>query len=241
MRVRSLSIPAVAFAALVSAGCAGDGQPPAEDGEHDEFINSGGVREGTPEAAGVLRLVNTANGQTLFGKVGIPARAASAIWDHRSGPDGQWRTADDHKFETLAELDALSWVGKTVFQKLLAYARTHGYVPGARIEGTVEAVYDGRTSDLDDGLVPSERPCLIYLRQPNVDGLLGLHDEAACTNAAFFATRVGGPIAVSSDQIKRLTDIRRINDLRRFDEAFLPTYEFVTYYELTGKLPGVEP
>ncbi len=219
-------------------GDRGGNEAPSGDSERDDFLNPAKIVEGSPEAIGVLRLVNVANGQTLFGRVGIASRAASAIWDHRSGPDGQWRTDDDRRFETLAELDALPWVGRTTFDKLLTFARAHGYVPGAVIEGFVEKVYDGRSSDLDDGLVPDDRPCLLFVRQPNIDGLLGLHDGPACENASTFASRIGGPIRISSDQIKRITETARINDLRRFDEAFLESPEFVAYYDLAGVLPS---
>src|SRR5512134_454151 len=83
-----------------------------EDGEHDAFPSGkadGGIDEGSPEAIGVLRLVNDPgeSAASLKSGAGITSRAAGNIVKHRDGADGAAGTADDDKFDTLAELDAV--------------------------------------------------------------------------------------------------------------------------------------
>lgn len=102
--------------------------------EHDYGTPSdtGGIIEGTPEAAAVLDLANRASLETLDdpsseGGVGLDVRAAEGIVAYRAGDDGTEGTDDDETFDTLAELDAISYVGARAFGKLLDYALDHGY------------------------------------------------------------------------------------------------------------------
>jgi len=57
--------------------------------------------------------------------VGLERRAAENIIAHRDGPDAQPGTADDDRFDDLAELDAVPYVGSSTIQKLKTYATTH--------------------------------------------------------------------------------------------------------------------
>jgi hypothetical protein len=103
------------------------------DGEDDDFLADGksdayGVAEGSPDALGVLRLVNEADFDLLDVTVGLDRRPARNIVDWRSGDDGQEGTDDDRVFETLVQLDKIKRVGHTAFGKLLDYARANGYV-----------------------------------------------------------------------------------------------------------------
>ena len=115
---------------LVFAAC---GAPATEDGPNDSFLSDGkadafGVTEGSPEALGVLALVNGADYATLHDHAKVEKRAAKNIVAHRDGSDGIDGTADDNPFDTLKELDAIPYVGPAAFKKLLAYARAQGFV-----------------------------------------------------------------------------------------------------------------
>lgn len=116
------------------ASCVG---PAVEhDGLDDSFVTSGksdtgGVAEGSPEAVGVLALVNQASKDVLGNDVGLSANAARNIVAYRLGDDDVAGTADDERFDTLTELDAVPFVGPVAWRALLAYAEANGYVPAS--------------------------------------------------------------------------------------------------------------
>jgi len=122
----------VAIAACVDAE--------VEDGADDGFPSGkadGGIDEGSPEAIGVLALVNdaTMTAAKLKADAGITTRVATNITNHRRGPDGSVNTGDDDKFDTLAELDAIPYVGPATLNALLEAARDRGLVAsGAKID-----------------------------------------------------------------------------------------------------------
>lgn len=111
-----------------------------EDGEHDGFPDGkadGGLEDGSPEALGVLALVNDGalSADDLRGGAGITRRVATNIVRHRDGADGVAGTADDDRFDTLAELDAVPFVGPATLAALLEHARERGLVTaGATID-----------------------------------------------------------------------------------------------------------
>jgi len=115
----------------VATGCATD-DPDIEDGELAGFPDGkadGGLEDGTPEARGVLALVNdrAVTLDELDHAAGLSSRVARNIITHRDGPDGS--------FDTLAELDAVPYVGPATLRQLLAYARETGRVVAApRVE-----------------------------------------------------------------------------------------------------------
>lgn len=128
-----ISFPALATllaAGLALPGCA---QAPDDDTPEDEAFLSGGkadggIEEGSADALGVLAVVNTLSQVQLDDDVGLDGRAARGIVRHRQGGDGSDGTADDDRFDTLVELDAISYVGRAAFARLLEYARDHGFV-----------------------------------------------------------------------------------------------------------------
>lgn len=79
--------------------------------------------------AAILALVNAPETTVavLDDEVPLDKRAASNIIQHRDGPDGAYGTADDQPFKTLAELDAIPYVGKSALDKLASYALANGY------------------------------------------------------------------------------------------------------------------
>lgn len=101
------------------------------------------LEEGTPDAVGVLGLLN--DGGTTLAVLDVDAkldaRAAKNLIAHRDGKDGRFGTADDDRFDTIAEVDAVSYVGDTALGLLVDYARAHGWVPADdELYGVVEGV-----------------------------------------------------------------------------------------------------
>jgi phosphatidylserine/phosphatidylglycerophosphate/cardiolipin synthase-like enzyme len=119
------------MASGLATGCAAD-DPDIEDGESDSFPDGkadGGLEEGTPEARGVLALVNdrTVTLDELDRSAGLSARVARNIISYRDGAGGS--------FDTLAELDAVPYVGPATLASLLDYARETGrVVPAPRVD-----------------------------------------------------------------------------------------------------------
>src|SRR5438067_5199922 len=96
--------------------------PVPEDGASDTFLSGGksdtdGIEEGSPTALAVIQIVNTSSEDQLRDDVGLSSHAASAIAEHGS-------------VGSLAELDAIPYVGPIAFGKLVAYARATGLVDG---------------------------------------------------------------------------------------------------------------
>ena len=124
----------------LGAGCA-LGSDDEVDGEGDAFLvdgksDTGGVADGSPEAAAVLEVANRTSEALLAravgdGGAGLDKRAAANIAATRLGADGAQGTDDDETFTRLAELDAVPFVGPIAFQKLLAYAMTPARVDAA--------------------------------------------------------------------------------------------------------------
>jgi hypothetical protein len=116
--------------ALGSFACTSsdEGDPRDEDVIVDGKSDAFGISEGSPDALGVLDLVNEADRDMFRLKVGLAENAYTQILKHKAGPDGVNGNADDVAFATLTELDAVPFVGLQAFEKLIAYARAHGYV-----------------------------------------------------------------------------------------------------------------
>jgi phosphatidylserine/phosphatidylglycerophosphate/cardiolipin synthase-like enzyme len=126
--IRLGSFAAVVAACSLISGCV---EEEVEDGENDAFPAGkadGGIDEGSPEAAAVLALVNDTalDAATLKAGAHVTARVAGNITKKRDGADGQAGTADDDPFGTLAELDAVPYVGPATLNALLGMARDRG-------------------------------------------------------------------------------------------------------------------
>jgi len=154
------SIRLVTFPFLVStllASCVIDEDVEAgEDGENDSFPSGkadGGIDANSVEAAGVLALVNDQwiDADLLVTDAGLARRAARNIIAHRDGADGTFGTADDNLFDTLAELDAVLYVGPVTLNKLVGYAEGHGYVQrwSNRASMSTERTYFGAVRGAD--------------------------------------------------------------------------------------------
>jgi hypothetical protein len=124
----------------------------AEDGEND--VASGKAdspAEGGADARAILALVNDPSVMEyeLDKDAGLSARVAEAIITHRKGADTYADTADDDMFETLAELDAIHYLGPTAMTSLLRYARK----TATKATLTVELVANEWTSGNGDRAV----------------------------------------------------------------------------------------
>lgn len=120
------------YAAVLALGACQDPGEDEEDGFDDSFVSdgkedTGGVREGSPPGLAVLQLANEADVAGLK-LAKLTTTTAQNIVAHRAGGDGQLGTADDDPFDTLAELDAVPYVGPVAFRKLLDRATALGYI-----------------------------------------------------------------------------------------------------------------
>jgi hypothetical protein len=106
---------------MIAAGCLQDVSSDAEDSADDSFTSDGKadgtIAEGSATALAVLAIVNTKSEDELVNQVGLATRVAHNIASH---------DAHGAQFTTLAELDAIPYVGKTVFARLVAYAKASG-------------------------------------------------------------------------------------------------------------------
>ena len=118
-----------------------------EDSADDSFINDakedGLIVEGSPAALAVLSIVNTASESTLYDDVGLSSRAAHNIATHTSA------------FDTLAELDAVPYVGRIAFERLIAYARATGLLldlpTGKLLDCNISFGVDQQVTVISDG------------------------------------------------------------------------------------------
>lgn len=115
-------------ALLILAACGPDGDPAAEG---DAAVR---LEEGSPDAIGVLAMLNDAS--TTVAVLDIDAkldsRAAKNLIAHRDGGD---------PFGSVAEVDAVPWVGDATLDLLVDFARAGGWVPADEdFYGVIEGV-----------------------------------------------------------------------------------------------------
>jgi hypothetical protein len=113
---------------IATAACV-DSAP--EDGIDDAFLDdgkadTGGITDGSPEALAALRVANEKSATQLTDH-GVSSMAAKNIVAVRKGDDTS-SAADDVTFTSLAQLDAVPYVGPIAFARLVAYANELGYL-----------------------------------------------------------------------------------------------------------------
>ena len=116
--------------------------------------------------------------------------SARSLIAHRNGPDRVYLTADDNRFDTMAEVDAQYYVGRSAMNRLEAYATQAGYVPGGsdivgawegiqftmnEVTDTLALVNDASEGELDDD---------IGLNSRAVDGILAARPIATMNELA---------------------------------------------------------
>ena len=192
MRRATLFSTLLAFTSLACTvtGCTG-----ASDDDNVDAI-SGHIAAGSPEEAAVLALVNdpAVDQPLLDDEVGLDVRAATNIIDHRDGADATVGTADDDLFDSIVELDDISYVGPSALASLLAYAQAHGYMPGteAPTQAELDYVTLALANDLsvteqmldDDVKLDSRAAGNIVAWRAGVDGIEGTADDRTFMNMA---------------------------------------------------------
>jgi hypothetical protein len=126
-------------ACLVGCELAGPAWEPIDNLETGELA----LVEGTPDATGVLSLVNdpATTFEILDVDVRLDSRAVESIVRHRAGHDGIYWTEDDNPFDSLQELDSLYFVGPMAIELLTYWAQARGFVPeGDELLGSFEGV-----------------------------------------------------------------------------------------------------
>jgi len=131
--------------------------------------DQGDLAEGSPDAIGVLELVNSAatTEPVLDVDVGLDSRAAKNIVAARP-------------FATIAALDAVPYVGPSALAKLQAYVEAHGLVPDQTVEGVplsdaqaaaiVAVANEATQSQLDvDAALDSRAAAAIVAARPFAD------------------------------------------------------------------------
>jgi len=118
----------LAFASLFAAGCAMDATDSA---------SSSATSISQTDALKILEFVNypTTTEAVLDGNVKLDSRAAKAIVAKRNGKDGIYPSADDAPFATLADLDAIAYVGDSALTKLQSYALMNPVPAPESVEG----------------------------------------------------------------------------------------------------------
>jgi Helix-hairpin-helix motif len=142
MMKRDLAVAVLALAILAPA-CGTMGESDPVDGTFSQALSSA-------EEDGVLRFVNDCQTTqpALDDDAALDVRAATGIVDRRNGTDAACGTADDQPFASLAELDAVPYVGDVALSKLLAQATLLGYVTDDN-DGLADD-YDGVSFSLDE-------------------------------------------------------------------------------------------
>lgn len=179
---RIASIAAVALSAVVFGviGCGG----PVES--FDEVSAAARLVDGTPEADAVLALLNAATTtvEVLDIDARLDVRAARNLIARRNGPDGVFGTADDRPFSTIAEVDAVKYVGPKALARLLQHADEQGLI-------TADDDLGGRF----DGVTFTHEEAQAVLRLVNTADRAALDDDLGLDRRAVDAIFAARPIA----------------------------------------------
>jgi DNA uptake protein ComE-like DNA-binding protein len=236
MRAPRIATLFVALAVSVSACVASESQP-GLDAEP-------GVAELSVEALGVLELLNadSTTFDLLDNEVGLDRRAARNLIDHREL---------DGRFDSIAEVDAVSYVGPVALSRLADYARDHGWVPAPSDRlGT----FDGVDFTVGQGL--------LVLELVNTATEQGLADDVDLDPRAVRSIAAARPLTSMSElaglyyvgtamleRLKRFIATQEIGLISDLDKTVIPPHDgalpdapypgVVTLYNaLEGATPG---
>jgi hypothetical protein len=148
------------------------------------------VADGTLEAFGIVALLNDASTTlaVLDDEVPLNRTTAENLLAHRQGPDGLDGTADDDLFDSVAEVDAVSWVGPAALDALEAYVLAHGWVPDS-----------DELLDTFDGVPFTAGEAVATLALANTADSATLDDDLALDSRAMGSILDARPIATMSD------------------------------------------
>jgi endonuclease/exonuclease/phosphatase family metal-dependent hydrolase len=191
--------PILLWGALATLASACD--EPAASIEDDVALGAGkadglfGVEEGSAEARAILRVANESTLAVLDDDVGLDRRAAAAIVHRRDGG----------ALETLAELDAVPFVGASAFEKLRAFAVAHGFVASRLSIATFNLRWYGLGGDLF--------------------GAFGSETRTETMRAFIDEHMQGFDVLVFQEVV----------DVALFEEELMPDHTCATYEGFTGK------
>lgn len=116
--MRNASLLALTLA--IMTGCVADD---ATDGIDDQGFG-GGKADGDEltacEQDAIITYLNEGPSAEALEDAGVHARAAAELVKHRDGADGRFGTADDDRFDDVAEVDAVPYVGPAAVKQLHA-------------------------------------------------------------------------------------------------------------------------
>jgi hypothetical protein len=94
-------------------------------------VTTHALTEHGPQAIGLLAFLNHSSTtlDLLDHEVPLNRRAARNLIHHRNGWDKILGTFDDNLFSSVAEVDAVRWVGPSAMDHLIEYAAANGWVP----------------------------------------------------------------------------------------------------------------
>lgn len=110
----------LALTLVAATGCVADESP---DGIDEPGITDGkadGSELTACERDAIVSFLNEGPSADALEEAGLHARAAGNLAAHRDGADGRFGTEDDDLFDSVEEVDAVSWVGPTAFGQLHA-------------------------------------------------------------------------------------------------------------------------
>lgn len=147
--LRTVAVASIFSSLSLGVGCGADVD---NDEPLDDSVNtgkgdgaSGALAEGTPEAIGVLRMLNSPEitFEMLDDDVPLERRAATNLISHRAGEDGIFEqgAGDDDLYDSIAEVDDVPRVGPVSLGRLLDFAFEMDFVPGgSQLLGTWDSV-----------------------------------------------------------------------------------------------------
>jgi phosphatidylserine/phosphatidylglycerophosphate/cardiolipin synthase-like enzyme len=203
---RRLPIIASALSATLVLACMSDEEiEDAEDAGFNSGKADGGIEEGSPEALGVLALVNdpAETAAALKSDAHVTSRVAKNIVAHRNGPDGIASTDDDDRFDSLAELDGVPFVGPATLNALIAAARAKGLIHAGPTLGVIFSPQPPPTSS------NAKIAELIRGAQHSVDIAIYSFSDAGISAALADAVQRGLPVRFlfeTASEDRKLTD-----------------------------------
>ncbi len=146
-------VAALVLSAALPACDEGDSPPEGEAVAGGKADGLFGIEEDTPEALAILALANEADRATLDDEVGLDRRAADGIVAARAqaGADGL------AGFQSLAELDAIKFVGRSAFERMAAHVADQDLIGRDLKVSTFNIRWFGLDGDLHGSLGTESR------------------------------------------------------------------------------------
>lgn len=208
MASRLLLLPA-----LLLTACAGTPDQSLEPADQSQLS----VLDGSPEAVGVLSVLNASSTTLAVLDFDVPLnkRAAENLIAWRDGADGTRYTSDDQWFQTMQQVDDVSYVGPAAMNSLVAFAEATGQVPTG---GDLLGVWDNTAFTVDEAMATLE---LVNLADSVV-----LDDDVPLSSRAVDNILAARPFAT----IQQLAGVPQVGPssmlkLRNFAQSWAPIAE----------------